>query len=227
MIGDFPVARGLFCDREVIVFRTGMGKNSADAAETLLSDRKPEALLYLGLSGGLLQSQMVGNIVVCEKVCVIQEEAQKHPCLHSDKGLIVMAQKAANSFDGSHSHGVSVTVDHVVNDSSERSYLAENCDAITVDMEGYWLAQIASKHNIPFLSVRVISDSIDDHIPEFLLKLVDINGSINYAKMIAYLFLHPSEWAGFFKMVRSFIVARRRLKSFTNQLLTSWCMIHS
>jgi adenosylhomocysteine nucleosidase len=66
-----------------------------------------------------------------------------------------------------------LTIDHLVRDAAERRALAATHGAVACDMETLAVAQACQRHRTRFLSVRVISDAVDDELPVEVQRLLD------------------------------------------------------
>ena len=85
--------------------------------------------------------------------------------------------------------GTLVTSDHVVH-ATEKRELAERWNADLVDMEAAAVARLAQTRNLPFRTLRVISDEAADKLPE-LGRFTDELGGFREASFAVYLALHP------------------------------------
>lgn len=65
-----------------------------------------------------------------------------------------------------------LSVDHVVSTPAERAQLAQEHQAVACDMETLAIARVCQQQRVRFLSVRVITDTMEDHLPPELEKLL-------------------------------------------------------
>jgi adenosylhomocysteine nucleosidase len=138
-------------DGEVIYLESGIAKMQASvsAAEAIAAE-KPDMVINIGTAGTFRHK--VGDVVVCRKfkdrdlVKVNIPEIIDYIDL-SDQNLPAFQQLAAMPA------GECSTGDTFVTS-------AEEMDSDVCDMESFCIAYICKKHNIPFVSVKVVSDVV-------------------------------------------------------------------
>ena len=86
-------------------------------------------------------------------------------------GLKLEADTIAAS-PGLHS-GRLLTVDELIRTRAEKEHLGQAHHALGCDMETMAVAQACRDEKVRFLSVRVISDSLDDELPKEIERLMD------------------------------------------------------
>ena len=106
----------------------------------------------------------------------------------------------------------------LVCETEAKRTLGDEFDADVVDMESYWIASVASEKNIPFLSVRTISDTVRDSLPPFD-QIIDSDGKWRWQRAISYLPSHPKQLATLFVLYRNTRRARANLTCFIDQLM--------
>lgn len=181
---------GSLAGRDCVVARCGMGKVSAAAGVQRLIDQFAiDSLAVCGLAGGLRAGLKIGDIVVGERF--VQHDLDASPIyprfevpglgvtyFDADASLVRLAESAAQDF----AHGLAggdeaaqvpessrpavyrgliVTGDQFVKDGTRSELLAAFPDALCVEMEGGAIGQVCHLNGVPFVIVRVISDSAD------------------------------------------------------------------
>ncbi len=135
----------------------GYGPKSAlFVSKNLEGDVKLAVLL--GTAGGLVEGLSMGEIVVCDKFFSIDGQvlsANFAPCSLACKAL----EKAGVKF----SIGASVTVPIFGQGTSA-------ADAMIVDMEDFYIAEVLHRKRIPLVVVRIISDLSHEKISSAQLK---------------------------------------------------------
>ena len=63
-----------------------------------------------------------------------------------------------------------------------------------VDMEAYYAQKAALEEKVPFISIKVIFDDSDNPIPEFIIKSLNSDGNVNYARLFFELVARPSDF---------------------------------
>lgn len=165
--GRFTIHRGQMAGCEVIAMQSGIGKvNSALALQCLLDDFAPDLVINTGVAGGTgsagILDVVVGNRVAYHDVwCgpgTVPGQASdcpqyfEPPCglldlpaLGSDSGVI---------------HGLIASGDIFVSSPEETERIRGLYpDVAAVDMESASMAQTCWLNRVPFVSVRVVSDT--------------------------------------------------------------------
>jgi len=162
---------------EVLLIIGGMGpvgsRIKAEMALGLTSSasefRKPNAVLIIGLCGGLTPSLPEGKIVVYTD-CLSTEVANAPLRCSQSITDSVVALLAASSIQCDRSVGI--TSPRIATTRDERLALARS-GATVVDMESYSILNAAATAAVPAAVLRVVSDSIDRELPDFNRALND------------------------------------------------------
>ena len=139
--------------RGASVHKTGMGPKHAKAAALALERTPGDALLVLGLCGGLDEHARPGEAIVAERVTAAADERHAEPPV-----ACADAQDLAAAL---RIRGIPVRVGEIVSVSKlalgERRAQLLAAGALAVNMESVWLAAAAAGR--PFAVVRVVLDS--------------------------------------------------------------------
>lgn len=199
---------GDYAERHLIFIQSGVGKvHAAAAAQFAITAYAPDALISCGTAGSLDPRCHLGDIVVSERtaqhdygmftpdafvpVGVMMRQAHETPdffatfladeyLLYTAKSLIGQWQEACQVF-----YGMIVSGDQMIFSAEKRRALAEQFQALAVDMESAAIAQLALLYQLPFLAVRSISDGIDDPIPVELSTLTLTASARRHSKTAA------------------------------------------
>lgn len=159
--------------------RCGIGKvNAAMATEAAIIGHKPSAVVNIGLAGSFAGGVSVGDIIVADEVAYhdvwcglpdIPGQGESIPLRYRcDKAL---ADEAALRLSAR--KGLIITGDQFyINEAEDRRQMEMYPSALAVDMESAAIAQVCTFHDIPFVSVRVISDVHDSHQAEHYSNFV-------------------------------------------------------
>lgn len=154
---------GLLQERPVLVAESGIGCRAAErAAEDLVRLHRPRWIISAGFAGGLTPELARLHILMADAVI----DARHMPL---EVGFRISPEQVAAT-RGLHV-GRLVTVDRLIRDRGERLQLAADFRAVACDMETMAVAEVCRRHQTRFLSVRVISDDLDDQIPPELERL--------------------------------------------------------
>jgi len=178
---------GVLCGTDAVVVKCGVGKVNAAACAQMLIDRfAVEAIINVGVAGGVSSDLKVLDVVV--GTALVQhdfdlrpfgyvkgflgrdygEEIDKPTCFKADEVLVSRAVTAAKEILGDeHScfEGVIASGDEFVASSERRMEIASSFGAMASEMEGASIAQVAFQNGVPFLVLRIISDLADGSAP--------------------------------------------------------------
>jgi adenosylhomocysteine nucleosidase len=166
--GRFSARQGGLKGRGVVVVHSDIGReNAARATETLIAGHKPKWIISAGLAGGLQPQVKRSDIVMAD--AILGETGERLAIdLHFSPD-----QKA---IPGLHI-GPLLTVDEVVFRAERKRQLGERFGALAVDMETWGVAEVCRRDKQRFLSVRVISDVLDEELPSEVERLVKKKGT--------------------------------------------------
>lgn len=202
--GGSYVFRGGFLDRiRVAVVQTGVGFARARAATKALIDaHSPPWILSVGFSGALQPAMKVGDIVVGTSVCDLhgQELANDvHFPEDPDHGLYV---------------GRLLNADEIVRTVEEKQKLAQQFDALAVDLESLAVAQICEAEKRGFMAIRAISDDCSVDLPKEILSILGETGAVRAGAALGAVFKRPESFKEMWKMRGDASHAATRLASF-------------
>jgi nucleoside phosphorylase len=197
------VTTGTLGDRRVVLMHTGTGPERARRGIATLLDRRPvSALCYVGVAGALDPSLSVESMLVPTSVQTEDGQSVPSPALQ-------WADRTAAMGDGEVYTGSLVTVDRVITQPEEkaalRDALALNGPA-AIDMETAAVARVAAEREVPYLSLRIISDTADESLPDLLKDAQRDDGSIDRTRVMQSAAWSPSAVPALMRM-------RRRVQS--------------
>lgn len=173
-----------------IICQTGLGRRAKDAAEALITRFPPDAVLSVGVAGGLVSRLEVGDIVMCQR---IDHESQRaggrQETVHTDSRLLGAALGAAKGLGLPVSKGTSLTVDEAAWSVAEKSAHHSWKGHDIVEMESFWIGDAATRHDAPFLAIRTVSDSAGDELVQ--TYGVNEDGTFDSERFLQYAREHP------------------------------------
>lgn len=153
----FTVHVGQLQQRLVAVFESGVGRAAAArATEALLDVHRPAWVISAGFCGGLDARLRRGDILLADALLHASGEKlaidlKVDPAeLAGRKGLHV---------------GTLLTVDRIVRSPAQKQELGRQYQALAVDMESFAAAEICRQRRARLLSVRIVSDTVEDELP--------------------------------------------------------------
>ncbi len=179
--------RGRLDGREVVVAASGVGKVKAATTATLLVERLGcGALVLSGVAGGL-GDLAIGDIVIAERVIDIDygrltdegrivyqpgtlpiPEEKPDPGYHMPADRLVRIRRRLAETGLQATLGTIVTGDAFLASARVREGLADEWDALAIEMEGSALCGVAERFDVPWLVVRALSDRAgEDSLTDF------------------------------------------------------------
>jgi adenosylhomocysteine nucleosidase len=205
---------GRLQDRPTIVTATGDGANLARLGmEQLLGIRGLEAVIVIGIAGGLSDDLEVGSVVAAQRVF---DEAGELPV--PDPELLGMAAELKSVQPGmvfSHSE---IAVDPLAKQRLWHHWRREK--ASVVDLESASYVRVAAAHGIPYLVLRAVSDSHDEALPLDFNMFRKPDGSSDRAKVLRYSLRHPSILPELMQLRERLRHCAERLAILVEELLT-------
>lgn len=196
--------RALQCRRlRVSIWTLGVtGQRSASALDRLIKHNRPELVISAGFSGSLQPGLGVGAIVIGENFSA--------PHIIHRLGIFPDFKT-----------GSIATVSEILESSDAKRTLGSLSGALAGDMESEHLYRVCCAAGIPMLSVRSISDTLEQDVPLPGSILIDPQtGRSSPAAIFSYLFRHPSKAAQFAKFIGNARVAQQSLASALGQILS-------
>ena len=158
---------------DVVLFSGAMGpRNAKSKAEAALSGGKPDAILVIGLCGGLTPSLPEGRIVAYTDCLSTEVAKPTRPCSRSLLDS-VGAVLASSGFPCDRVIGI--TSPRIATTRDERLDLAKY-GASAVDMESYSILESAAAAGVPAGVLRVVADSMDRVLPNLNRALNETGG---------------------------------------------------
>lgn len=174
-INDTLFHCGILDQREVVVLKCGIGKvNAAVSALTLIENFHPQCVLNTGVGGGTGQGAGILDVIVADRVAyhdvwcgpgTVDGQAADCPAFF----VSPLADVARDVLPDA-KVGLIASGDIFVSRPDDlRRILTLYPDAIAVDMESAAIAHVCHLKNVPFLAVRVVSDTpgADDNIAQY------------------------------------------------------------
>jgi len=148
----------------------GIGKERAQSSISRILDSRRwhegDALLMLGFAGGLDPVLKCGDLLLPTFYY-----AESGDLIAADGELWQQARLAAVAVELPVVQGNSLTVNQVIATPDDKGALYRQHQVGTVNMEDYWVAEVATDARVPFLSVRAVLDPASLALPQYLLGL--------------------------------------------------------
>lgn len=211
---------------------SGMGPNKAMAAAqaalngangqggvTASGAARPEAVLVIGLCGGLTESLSEGRIVVYAK-CLSTDPT--NPPIESSPQITSRIIQLLASSNIRCNHVAGLTSPQIAASREHRLRLAQT-GASAVDMETYSILDAATRAGVPVAALRVVSDSFDRELPD-LNRALNQDGALDGRKALGVAIGSP------LRTLRLLAANKRAMQKLNDALrivLPSDCFTHS
>jgi len=193
--------------RSLVIAESGVGaKAAAKATEDVISMYQPSWIVSAGFAAALIEDVRRGCILMADDL-VDSQDNHVPIGFKIDRGVV-------EATPGLHV-GRLLTVDHVVRSPDQRRELGRRYDATACDMETIAVAEACRRQKVGFLSVRVISDAVDDRLPpeiELLTKRKTVAGKLGVAT--GALFKRPGSVKDCWRLREHALKASDRLAKF-------------
>lgn len=186
-----------------LTFCAGASAKRAYRGARALVDQGAEALLSIGIAGGLDTALRPGDIVLPDLV-IGSDGARWHAA--SEWHAAVLQDVPSPAI------GPLLAAADPACTVAEKAALRARTGALAVDMESGAVAMAAAETNVPFLALRVIADPADRAIPRAALKGVAADGSRRPLAVLGGLLLRPADLPALISLARDSKAALRQLR---------------
>ncbi len=170
--------QGKINGNEVVLWQCGIGKvNAAIGTINLITQHNPDCIISTGLAGGIDPSLEVTDVVVGSQTAYHDVwcgegnewgQVQGLPArFDADPKMLQCAKKVAESSKQRVLSGLICTGDQFISDKATQAEIKTRFpEALACEMESAAIAHTCLLRHVPFLSVRVVSDTpgnTDDH----------------------------------------------------------------
>ena len=198
---------GYVAGRRVALIETGVGCEAAcQATAAALKLHQPAWVVSAGFASALSSDLHRGHMLMADQVV----DTHGH---EFDLGMR-MDQAAVEASPSLHV-GRLLTVDQLVRSREEREQLGEAYQAIACDMETSAVAQICQLEKVRMMSVRVVTDALDDELPKEIERLLDQKSlASKLGAATGAIFKRPSSLKDMWKLQEDALKATDRLARF-------------
>ena len=202
--GNPPISELALLGEGSLLALSGIGRAAATVAAQALVDAGVSSLMTFGMAGGLDPKLAPGSVVIPGEL------------LSTDGGRYLTARAwreqvaAAISPLCAVSEGNLLTSAHAIETPADKAAAYRDTGAAAVDMESAAVAEIAAKHKLPFIAVRVIVDTAADVLPRAVVA-ASLLGRVRIARLIGGLILAPREIVALIRLAQRYRIAMRSL----------------
>ncbi|MEE9182773.1 MAG: hypothetical protein V3U33_09435 [candidate division NC10 bacterium] len=194
----------------VLLLQGGMGQRGVERALAWLEE--PSLILSAGFCGGIGPGLGLGEVVITSQVL---RDLESFP---ADPFLLETATHALKTIGLPFHVGTILTVDEVVA-PGEGTRGAADRQILAVDMESAYLAEAARRRGVPFLGIRVVSDTPTEPWATEGKLFLEPDGRLKPASLAASLLRHPSRLPRMLRLAPKLRRATRQLAHGIDALL--------
>ncbi len=226
-LGRADAWKGTWQGQQVVLVRTGIGKAPAvEALRRAVETFHPSLIISTGYAGAADPDLKIGDLVVADRVLDIQsgsgtDFSSRQPVneIPTDPGW---AEKAVNlpGPDGATVlRGGLLTVDAPVCDPQKKRAAGDLYSVLAVEMESAAMIVVAGEKKVPFLSVRSISDTVEEELID-VTPFIGADGEVSNLKAGWHVFTHPGKIGNVLNMRDHARRATETLTDFLESLLS-------
>ena len=157
--GDPPLSELAALGEGSLLALSGIGRAAAAAAARALVDAGVSALMTFGMAGGLDPALETGTVVMPREL--ISSDGARYTTCRAWREQVGLAVNTLCAL----TEGNLLTSSGAIETPADKAAAFRSTGAVAVDMESAAVAEIAAKHNLPFIAVRVIVDTAADELP--------------------------------------------------------------
>ncbi len=223
----FTYTDGFIGGKRIVIVESGIGKeNSMRATEALIRVFVPEKVISAGFSSSLIPSLKRPEIFLPKEI-IDQESGDKIdlwqrllPGEVSSSESVAEEKNPSTEFP--YRGGTLLSVSSPIESPAEKKRLHEEFHADAIDRQGYVVAKVCANENVPFLSVRVVLDEVNQATPKDLKQLKD-NAGTHPARMIGAFFgtvkRRPSSLTDMYRVKENSILAADTLAEVLSKMI--------
>jgi len=204
--GDPPLSELALLGEGSLLALSGIGGAAAAAAAQALVDSGVSALMTFGMAGGLDPALKPGCVVIpCE---LLSTHGARYAACRSWRERVAAAVSPLCAV----TEGNLLTSAQAIDTPAEKAAALRSTGAAAVDMESAAVADVAARHNLPFIAVRVIVDTAADVLPRAVVA-ASRAGRVRFGRLIGGLILRPREIAALLRLAQRYRIAMRSLRA--------------
>ncbi|MEO5573260.1 MAG: hypothetical protein ABIR48_02085 [Gammaproteobacteria bacterium] len=184
---------------------SGIGPQRARAAAKLLLDQGATALLSWGTAAAL-DSRLEPGSLILPKTIIAADGTLLSVCPEWHERLYRQLSPGFQIYTGTMLESPAVLCN-----ANEKRALFERSGAIAVDMESAALAAVAHAARVPFMIIRAVADTADMSVPQRLVHIIQVNGTLRALHLFAAVALHPPQWLAIARLAIGFRAAQKKL----------------
>jgi len=184
----------LFDDSCVRLIISGVGKKKVKSClrHLLESNKKIHAVINVGFAGALDIDIKSEEWILADRTYYFDNDKLQYDYFPAHPGLLEIARGYFGLNKVPHRIGGLITVNKTYSEKTDKEKLFKKTKGSVVDMEAYFIAADALKNNIPFISIKIVSDTLFDKA-ENTIKTRGRNLSLQIARIMPDLIIKVAD----------------------------------
>ncbi len=208
----FTVQHATLDERALALVISGVGPAAAAQATAAVIDaHQPDWVVSAGFAGSLQADIPRGAILMADEIV-------------DGKGTVLridfkISPEVVAKTPGLHV-GRLLTVTELVGDPDAKQALGQQHRALAVDMESWAVAEVCRQRKVRFLSLRIISDGVNDRLPDEVERLLKQEStSARLGAALSAVWNRPGSAKDFYQLKERALVHSDRLAKFLRGVL--------
>jgi adenosylhomocysteine nucleosidase len=217
---------------EVVISEGGIGKEGSQEGARLTAERfKPDLMISAGFAGGASEGLKPGDIFICDRLLAVEGPPflWGKDKIFENSGM-ELVQRTSQAILGSRAEyqiGACLTVPQFVSNRAMKAWLGNTFNVSLIDMESYWVSEVAASFGIPCLSIRAVLDPVDQSVPRFIGETVDKGLGVRAARAVAHLLMNPVDAPQLVRLSQQVRAARSSLTRILSTIVSARTTIES
>jgi len=197
-------------ETDVTVYLTGIGWTVAPYGLRMLLEKRPDFCISSGLAGGLKRNLNKSDIVAARFVSAMDGEGS----IGANSRLLELAVEC-----GAKPVEKCITSRQILGQAQFKSAMSEFGDV--VEMESFKIMKMATGPQIPAITIRSISDTVDEDLPLDFSQILDQSGKIRIRQLALQLGRHPNRIPALIRFGSGSQRAAEKLSSFLDRYIAT------
>jgi len=189
-VGSFHGRSFELAGKTCVLVTSGMGtKRASEAAKSLIETLSLSCLISFGIAGATETELEIGDVVAAETVCRL-ERGGITPQQQLEPWTQAAREAASRTLAG---RGAHLYVGTAITTGGSQVSEGQLVDILhpVLEMETAGIAQVATEHGIPLLSIRAVSDGPRAPLPIDLAEMMDEDANLRPGRMFMAVIRHP------------------------------------
>lgn len=207
----------------VVVVVGAFGRTRAEQATKRVIERyKPDYIVSAGFAGGSRGGLRPGDLFVCDRLMSMEGPAslwgttspnERPPLVVDLPGWIVEDGEERFEYCGC------MSVTQLVPTSKMKEWIGTTYSVGVIDMESYWVSEMAESHGISHVVVRSVLDPLEQTLPKFVGEAVADKEGHRWIAALRYLATNLTDAPKLLELPKQVKAASASLDRFLGQLV--------